>query len=64
MTYVDIDDDTDSLDVTVDTPPHSMSHKMPHVEMVKPAETPEDVQTPKEEERIGTIVACMHNTQR
>lgn len=32
------DDDADSLDVTVSSPP-VQPHKMPHVEMVKPAMT-------------------------
>ena len=53
MTYVDLDDDTDSLDVAVDTPP-PVPHqpRMPHAEPVKPAQTPDEVATPKEEEKL------------
>jgi len=49
---VDHDDDTDSLDVAVDTPPPIPHHtKMPHAEPVKPALTPDEVATPKEEDK-------------
>lgn len=51
LTYVDIDEDNDSLDVALDTPPVSAhSHKMPRVEMAKPAESAGDVVSPVQEE--------------
>ncbi|KAK2181594.1 hypothetical protein NP493_390g01007 [Ridgeia piscesae] len=49
LTYVDLDDD-DSMEVAMETPsPPFDIPKMPHSEMVKPADTPEDHQGAKEE---------------
>ena len=66
LTYVDIDDDTDSLDVGTDTPPTSAhpTHggRMPQVETPKPAETAEDAAlSPKEEEKPvpGNVLSCL-----
>ena len=50
LTYVDLDDDNDSSDVAVDTPPMSAQHKMPQVEAAKPAQTEEDLAASKQEE--------------
>ena len=56
LTYVDLDEDTDSMEATLDTPPPNKvggkPHLMPHVEPAKPVETPEDVAA-KEEEKQG-----------
>ena len=49
LTYVDLDDDTDSLDVAVDTPPTS-AHPS-RSEPPKSAATPDEVASPKEEEK-------------
>ena len=45
MTYVDLDDDVDSVDAAMDmhaTPVAHAHHRMPKPEMMKPAETVED----------------------
>ncbi|KAK2140507.1 hypothetical protein LSH36_1333g00017 [Paralvinella palmiformis] len=50
LTYVDLDDDNDSFEVAVDTPLTSARHKMPQVEVAKPAQTEVDLAAAKQEE--------------
>ena len=51
LTYVDIDDDNDSFEVGVDTPPITGHHKMPPLDMRPVKPTPEEVPAPKQEEK-------------
>ena len=53
LAYVDLDDD-DSMDVAMETPtPPFDVPKMPHSEMAKPTETPEDLAAKEEKPAPG-----------